>query len=318
MLKRIVVINVNPKIYDNEFFKRIKSYKNAEIIRVKDNKSEILKHISTASALVNCSSKFFDKEVFLKGKNLQWIHTGSAGIENFLFKEFIESNILFTNGKILQGPEIADHALGLILTFSRNLHLQIKRHNIKNRPIELKGKKSAVFGSGGIGYCIAERLNCCGMIVNTFSDELHPLNSFINEAFIYEELKKKISDYDVIVIASPSTNKSKEFFNYNLFKKMKMNSILINVSRGDIIKTEDLLKKNIFKKFRGIGLDVTNPEPLDKNHIFNKQNNIILTNHTAGLSDNNRIRSRELVEVNIKRFLMNENLLNTVNKQKGY
>jgi phosphoglycerate dehydrogenase-like enzyme len=156
------------------------------------------------------------------------------------------------------------------------------------------------------------------MIVDTFSDELHPLNSFINETFIYEELKKKILDYDVIVIASPSTNKSKEFFNYNLFKKMKMNSILINVSRGDILKTEDLLKKNIFKKFRGIGLDVTNPEPLDKNHIFNKQNNIILTNHTAGLSDNNRIRSRELVEVNIKRFLMNENLLNLVNKQKGY
>lgn len=65
MLKRIVVINVNPKIYDNVFFKRIKSFKNAEIIGVKDNKSEILKHISTASALVNCSSKFFDKEVFL-------------------------------------------------------------------------------------------------------------------------------------------------------------------------------------------------------------------------------------------------------------
>lgn len=279
---------------------------------------EILKKITSANALVNCSSKFFDKQIISLAKKLEWIHCGSAGVEDFLFKEFIESRIVFTNGKILQGPEIADHAMGLILTFSRNLHLHIKKCNIKNRPIELKGKKSAIFGSGGIGYLIAERLNSCGMIVDTFTDDLHPLNSFVNQTFIYEELRKKISDYDVVVIASPSTNKTKDFFNYNLFKKMKKNSILINVSRGNIIKTQDLLKNSIFKKFRGIGLDVTNPEPLAKNHIFNRENNIILTNHTAGLSDNNRIRSKELVEMNIKRFLMNENLLNVVNKHKGY
>ena len=99
---------------------------------------------------------------------------------------------------------------------------------------------------------------------------------------------------------------------------MKKNSILINVSRGNVLKTDDLLKNDIFKKFKGIGLDVTSPEPLKKNHVLLKQHNIILTNHSAGLSDNNRKRSRDLVETNIKRFLNDESLLNLVNKQKGY
>lgn len=316
--KKIVVININPKIYDKSFFKRIKNNKNAQIIITKDDRSEVLRNISGANALINCSSKIFDKEIFLRAKKLKWLHSGSAGIEKYLFKEFRESGTLFTNGRILQGPEIADHALGLILTFSRNLHLYIKKQKVKNRPIELRGKKCAIFGSGGIGYCIAERLHSCGMIVETFTDELHALNSFVSKTHVYEDLKKKISEYEVVVIASPATDNSKDFFNYNLFKKMQKDSILINVSRGNIIKTNDLLKNNIFKKFKGIGLDVTYPEPLKKSHVFYKQNNIILTNHSAGLSDNNRKRSRDLVELNIKRFLNNENLLNLVNKKKGY
>ena len=210
---------------------------------------------------------------------------------------------MFTNGKILQGPEIADHALGLILTFSRNLHLYIKKHKaIKERPIELRGKKCAIFGSGGIGYCIAERLHACGMIVKTFTDELHPLNSFVSDSFVYEDLKKKISEFEVVVIASPSTNKTKRFFNYDLFKKMKKNSILINVSRGNVLNTDDLLKNDIFKKFKGIGLDVTT-QPLKKDHVLLKQDNIILTNYSVGLSDDNR-KDLGILLIKIKRFLI--------------
>ena len=99
---------------------------------------------------------------------------------------------------------------------------------------------------------------------------------------------------------------------------MKKNSIFINVSRGKIVKTKDLLKNNIYKKFRGIGLDVTDPEPINKGNVLNKAPNIFITPHVAGPSDYNRLRGFELVKENILRFLRNDNLLNVVDKNKGY
>ena len=54
-----------------------------------------------------------------------------------------------------------------------------------------------------------ERLHSCGMIVETFTDELHALNSFVSKTHVYEDLKKKISEYRVVVIASPATDNSK-------------------------------------------------------------------------------------------------------------
>ena len=99
---------------------------------------------------------------------------------------------------------------------------------------------------------------------------------------------------------------------------MKKDSIFINVSRGKVVDTEILLKNKIFSKFRGIGLDVTDPEPLTKNHKLHKISNVVLTRHTAGLSDKNRERAVRLAEENISRFLKKEPLLNVVDKSKGY
>ena len=96
--------------------------------------------------------------------------------------------------------------------------------------------------------------------------------------------------------------KTKNFIDFNFLKKMKSNSILINISRGGIVKTNDLLKDKIYKKFRGIGLDVTNPEPL-KNHKLKKLDNVLLSNHVSGNSDLNRSRALSILETNLKGIL---------------
>ena len=60
------------------------------------------------------------------GKNLKWVQVMSAGVENVLFKsggnDLRDSNIVLTNNQIVQGPEIADHALAMLLTLSRGLN----------------------------------------------------------------------------------------------------------------------------------------------------------------------------------------------------
>ncbi len=317
MKKKILLID--SPTYPKNFAKYLSKISNGNVQIVKENKEKILDNIHTAHGLVNCPRRFFDEEIIINAKNLEWVHTGGAGVEEYLFDEFINSKIVFTNGRILQGPEIADHAIGLILSISRNIYLYSKNEKGKfKRPIELYNKVCGIIGLGGIGSLIAERLKTFGMKILGFSEEIFPMVSFIDESYRGNDLKNHISKVDILVCTAPLTRNTKKLLNKSLLSKMKNESILINVSRGSLIDTNALLEKKINSKFLGIGLDVTDPDPLPKNHRLRKLKNIILTNHSSGLSDNNRLRSKNLMIENIKRFCNNMHLLNIVDKKKGY
>jgi len=316
------IIYIASKINKRKFLKQIKneSFK-SNLIFIEDTyKNKILEKIHLADALINCPRKYIDKILFKKAKKLKWVHAGGAGIEEYLIPEFVNSNIVFTNGKILQGTEVADHAVGLLLCITRNLHLHIKRigkENIK-RPIELRNKTCGILGMGGIGLCIAERLKSFGMKIIGISEDLIPLVTFVDEFHTSEKLLEVLPRLDILICAAPYTKDTSKLIGVKHFKKMKKDSIFINVSRGKIVETNALLKNKLYLKFRGIGLDVTNPEPLPKKHKLNSLKNTIISNHSAGLSDKNRERARELIIKNIKRFLKNKPLLNIVDKTKGY
>ena len=313
------VLLIDSPTYPSKFDKYLSKISNGNIILVKEDKNEIIKKLKTANALINCPRRFFDNDILKNGKNLEWVHSGGAGVEEYLFKEFVSSNIKFTNGRIMQGPEIADHAIGLILSISRNIYLFARKEKGKfKRPIELKNKICGIVGLGGIGLLVAERLKTFGMKVIGFSEEIVPMISFIDESCRGNELKNKISQIDVVVCTAPLTKNTNKIFNKSLLSKMKNQSILINVSRGSLIDPTALLDSKINSKFLGIGLDVTDPDPLPNNHKLRGIKNIIITNHTSGLSDNNRLRSKNLMVENIKRFCNNMHLLNIVDKKKGY
>ena len=122
---------------------------------------------------------------------------------------------------------------------------------------------------------------------------------------------------DIIICAMPNTFRTKNFFNKNFFTKIKKGSYFINISRGDLVNTNDLTEYIKNETIIGAGLDVTTPEPLNKNHPLKKFENVIITPHIAGQSDNNRERSFELLCENIRRYLYSEKLLNIVSKKRN-
>ena len=294
-----------------------KTYKKAKILFIEDIKGEILKHVANCNAMIGCPRYVFKKQDFDFFKHLDWIHAGGAGIEDFVGTNLKKSNITFTNGKIIQGPEVADHAIALLLYFCRNFNEIIQNKKLSTRPIEIYNKKALIFGLGGIGFSIAERLNAHGAKVDAISNEVPVISNNLNNIF-YKRQDLEIGIYDFIFCAAPLTFRTEFIFNYSFFKKMKNESIFINVSRGKLVRTEDLLKNKIYKKFRGIGLDVTDPEPLPDRHKFKNIKNIFITPHIAGLSDNNRKRGYELIKENLYRYLNNQELLNIVDKKKEY
>ena len=319
-MKKIILID--SKTFPKNYVKKLKTkFKKIKLVTIHHkNIKQLYKEIVNANVLINCPRKYFKKNLVDKSQNLEWVHTSAAGIDEYLFPDFVRSNILFSNGKILQGPEIADHAIGLLLSITRNINYFIKnfKKNEMPRPIELNGKKCGIVGMGGIGMCIAERLRNFGMSITSISEDLVPILSFIDKQHDSSELLKLLPSFDVVFCAAPYTKDTIKIFNETAFKKMKKGSVFINVSRAELVDTKALIKNNLYKKFKGIGLDVVEGEPLSKNHVLKKANNVILTDHVAGLSDNNRSRAYELIVKNIERFLKKKPILNLVDKVKGY
>jgi phosphoglycerate dehydrogenase-like enzyme len=79
-----------------------------------------------------------------------------------------------------------------------------------------------------------------------------------------------------------------------------------------------LVKSLDEKRLAGAGVDVTDPEPLPKNHALWKFDNVIITPHIAGRSDQDAGRMIGTIKENIRRFVEGKALINVVDKQKGY
>ena len=292
-----------------------------EIAAVPDIKEDIYSQIPSVDAMIGCPRSLFSPDLFHLAKpRLKWIHNPGAGVESFFTSEFVESDITFTNGKLIQGPECADHAVALLLSLTRNI-TRFARGEHKSsmpRPIELRNKTALVFGGGGIGLNVAQRLHAFGMVVSIVDNELLNMLAFIESQYFPEQLNEVVLDKDVIVCCAPLTLKTEKIFDKQLVSSLKSGSYFINVSRGGLVDLDAIIQGLSDGVFAGVGLDVTDPEPLPHDHELFRFANVIVTEHVAGLSDHNRSRSKCLIRENIIRFCRGDTLLNIVSKAAGY
>jgi D-2-hydroxyacid dehydrogenase (NADP+) len=298
----------------------VSTFPSVDFLVADDHLESIRAAIPDANVLVGCPRHLFSASLLAEALNLAWVHSTGAGVEQFILPEFVKSDILFTNGRIIQGPEVADHALALILALSRNVAQMLKGQARGEMPraIELRKKVCLVYGLGGIGLLVAERVRAFGMSVIGIANDLPPMLSMVDEFFGPADFLGQLPRADVVVCAAPNTVRTRQVIDATHFTAMKQGSIFINVSRGAVVDTAALTDAVRAGKFRGVGLDVTEPEPLPSDHPLHGYPNVLITPHMAGPSDHNRRRSFELVRDNIARFIRGENLFNIVNKQLGY
>lgn len=262
------------------------------------------------------------------GKNLKWVGVMSAGVENVLFmsggNDLRDSKIVLTNNKVVQGPEIADHAFAMLLALARNLPAfwaAKAQEKLQARPypgIELNGRTAVVIGVGGIGMQIATRAWAFGMNVIGVDPEDKPFTPLVKKFVKPDQLDEVIPEADVVFISAPHTPQSHKMVGAKEFDLMKKGSYFIAVSRGGIYDMNGLVKALDEKKLAGAGVDVTDPEPLPPGHPLWKFPNTIITPHIAGRSDKDRARMIGTIKENIRRFADGQPLVNVVDKQKGY
>ena len=261
-------------------------------------------------------------------KQLVWVQSLSAGVERVLHlsgsNDLRDSAITLTNNQIVQGPEIADHALGMLLLLTRRLYVFYGRQPQElwqARPyegIELRGKNAVVIGVGGIGTQISVRAWACGMNVTGVDPEDIPYTPFVSRVVKPDQLNEVLPQADVVFISAPWTTQSQKMFGPRQFGLLKPGAYFIAVSRGGLYDMSALVQALDSNRLAGAGVDVTDPEPLPKGHPLWKFPNVIITPHVSGRSDHDQERMWGTVKENLRRFVAGQPLINVVDKQKGY
>jgi D-2-hydroxyacid dehydrogenase (NADP+) len=287
------------------------------------NNSNVMQEITDADAFIG----EITPEQVRAGKKLKWVQIMSAGAERVLFmsggNDLRDSNIVLTNNRIVQGPEIADHAFAMLLMLTRQLYklyMNDKQEIWQPQPyggIELRGKTAVVVGVGGIGQQISLRAWAFGMTVIGVDPQDYPFNPYISRIVKPDQIDDVMPLADVVFISAPHTEQSHKMVGPHEFELMKQGAYFIAVSRGGVYDLPSLVKALDGRKIAGAGVDVTDPEPLPKGNALWKFDNVIVTPHIAGRSDKDRGRMVGTIKENIQRFVDGKPLINVVNKQRG-
>ena len=258
---------------------------------------------------------------------LQWLMSLAVGIENCAASEALKrQKTIVTNVKGLSGPEIAEHAIALMMALNRGLDGFIAAQQTQhwNRPLyandiwELEGRTVLVVGLGGIGKEVARRAHGLGMNVIATRNSRREGPDYVSYVGLADELLGLARQADVVINTAPLTDKTRGMFNAEFFKAMQSHAYFVSVGRGKSTNTDDLIAALKNGELGGAGVDVTDPEPLPADHPLWKQPRVIITPHMAFRSEKLAERNWILVKENLRRYVNGDKLISVVDLQRGY
>jgi len=252
---------------------------------------------------------------------LKWIHALSAGVENLIFPEIKSANTLLTNSKGIHGIPVSEHVLAMMLAFTRGLNVfirqQTKRKWKRVAVEEIYDKTIGIIGLGSIGREIAKKAKGMGMKV-VASKQTMTTEIFVDELYTPDQLHELLAISDFVVVALPLVEETTNLFTINEFAAMKSSAYFFNIARGAVVKHDDLVTALQQGLIKGAGLDVFEHEPLPEASPLWDMENVIITPHLAALSPNYMDRAIKLFADNLSRFIQNKDMLNIIDKDKGY
>jgi phosphoglycerate dehydrogenase-like enzyme len=175
-----------------------------------------------------------------------------------------------------------------------------------------------VIGMGGIGREFTARAKALGMEVLAVRENPAKGADGADEVYSSTEIDNVLPRADYVLLCTPVTPATTGIINTARLNKMKPESYLINVGRGPLVDEPALLQALQDRRIAGAALDVFNEEPLPADSPFWSLDNLLITPHTAAVTERLWDRHYRLIAENLKRFLSGEPLLNQVNKAQGY
>jgi phosphoglycerate dehydrogenase-like enzyme len=257
-----------------------------------------------------------------------------------MFPALVSHPCQLTNMRGLFSDVIADHVMGFVLCFARNLHRYL-RQQMRAHWEPIGGEQSranfttgqgvvtemdrvhqhlsdctlGVVGVGNIGAEIAKRARCFNMQVLGVDPVHRSVPGVLDEIWKPERLPELLAACDYVVIAAPHTPETYKLFRKPQFEQMRRSAILINIGRGAVVDLADLTAALESGLIAGAALDVFEIEPLPGDHPLWTMENVILTPHVAAASTHIAERHTATLLENVRRFAAGEPLLNVANKE---
>lgn len=274
-------------------------------IFIEDEKVSISIDVGKVEAIV-CNGFFLYNDI-KKFKNLKHIQLTSAGIDRVPLDYINENKINLYTAKGVYSIPMAEWVVLKILEIykSSNFFRKNQENKVwqkKRDLLELTDKIVTIVGCGSVGLEVAKRLKAFGLIV--YGVGRSKIKSpYIDGSYTLNSLDELLSKSDIVIISIALTEDTKYLFSKDKFEIMKDDAVLINVSRGSIIKENELLKIVDNGKFMGVALDVMEKEPLPGDSKFWNNERIIITPHNSFVSDKTNERLFHIIKKNLSMLI---------------
>ena len=250
---------------------------------------------------VICNGLFLHHQIE-KFCNLRYIQLTSAGFDRMPMDYVQQKSIKIFNARGVYSIPMAEFALGGVLFLYKNFQFFAENQKLhrwqKHRELkELFDKNVLIIGAGNVGVECAKRFSLMGCKV--FGADIVSFSSeYFKEIFTMKELQVPLSNADIVVLTLPLTNETRNLFSTDLFSKMKDGAVLVNIARGAIVNTNDLVAA-LKTKLGGAVLDVFEEEPLGEDNELWDMKNVVVTPHNSFVGEGNKKRLFELIINNL-------------------
>ncbi|MDR2898704.1 MAG: D-2-hydroxyacid dehydrogenase [Clostridiales bacterium] len=265
-------------------------------------------------------------EMITKAKNLKWLQMGSAGSDHFQKKGAFPENAVLTNATGGYGLAISEHLMGMLLMIMKKF--DIYRDNQKEHVWKDEGHVFSIYGStvvviglGNLGGEFARLAKALGAKVIGVKRTITDKPDYVDELYTTEDLDKVLPRADVVSLTMPQTGETTNMLNKERIALLKESAIVLNCGRGTAIDTDALVKALMERKIFGAGLDVTDPEPLPKDHKLWDCPHTFITPHISGGHNHLPETYKRILEIcfkNYEAYVNDKPLKNMVDFNRGY
>lgn len=279
------ILFYDAKSYDKESFDAtLKNYPDIDVDYIK---SDLDPRTATLAAGFDAVCAFVSSNVsaetlnILHEKKVGLVLMRCAGFNNVDMEKAKELGIRIMRVPGYSPEAVAEHAMALALACNRRLY---KAYNkVRENDFSLSGlmgfnfyqKTAGIVGTGKIGAAMCRICHGFGMKVIAYDVyQNESLKDFVE----YVSLEELLAKSDVISLHCPLMDSTYHMINIETIKQMKDGVILVNTSRGALVKTEDLIEGIRMHKFAGVGLDVYEEET---NNVFEDRSDEILEHSTT-------------------------------------
>ena len=251
-----------------------------------------------------------------EGSHLRWVQLPSAGVDRY--RTAIDSRLIWTAAKGVFDEYVAEHALGLALAGFRHLGANARTNTWDRRDAAtLFDSQVSILGAGGIATALLRLLSPFRAHTTVIRRHRVAMDG-AEKTLRLSQLTDGLRDANLVVLALPLTAETEGVIAESQLRAMREDAWLINVGRGKLVVTPDLVRALREGWIGGAGLDVTDPEPLPADHPLWQFENCIITPHVANPPNLERGPFCSLITENVRRYLRGDRLQGAVDPELGY